>query len=167
MKAVTIFKNHHEGKTTTVMGNWCDNGCQFFHKDEADSVFRDYDVCEDHQNDVRRSFSDSIPDYNELLTIKDEIDEEVFADFVLHLYTDPEIVQPYLHNSSVLAVKFLVNEANPDILKMLMQETSSDFYRCEVIKNSTDIEFLKKIAIYNDNQLVRDAARNRILFLEK
>lgn len=67
MKKLTIFLNHFEGKTTTVYGNWCNNGCQTFHKDDAEKVFDRFNVMGSRRIDVLGAFSDEEIDSNEVI----------------------------------------------------------------------------------------------------
>jgi len=49
-----MFKidNHHDGDTTWFIGDLCINGCQTFTLAEAEEVFAEYDVSDEHRADV-------------------------------------------------------------------------------------------------------------------
>jgi len=44
--------NHHGGKTTWFIGDLCINGCQTFTLANAEDVFAEYDVSDEHRADV-------------------------------------------------------------------------------------------------------------------
>lgn len=64
---MVVIKYHFELKNTYILGNWCKNGCQIFHKDNSDSVFQEFQVPKEKQNDVISRFSDEKVDYDSVL----------------------------------------------------------------------------------------------------
>lgn len=54
------FKHHNNGvfSSSYVLGNYCSNGCQFFHKDDAQEVFDKFYVPEKFRADIMGAFSD-------------------------------------------------------------------------------------------------------------
>lgn len=58
-----IITNHFEVKTTYILGNWCRNGCQTFHKKDADIIYKQFKVPMGMRNTVNDLFSSNDIDW--------------------------------------------------------------------------------------------------------
>lgn len=103
-----IFENHFDEKVTVVVGNWCINGCQTFHKNDAEIIFNKFNVPENYRRDVMNAFSD------------DEIDFDVLCDTNFGWILQPrvDILIAFICDDVKRLIKF-IEDANNNILALL------------------------------------------------
>lgn len=61
MNQIHVLENHFQGKSTIVIGECCVNGCQAFHKSEAQEVFNAFRVSPAQQQEVMELFDQYNP----------------------------------------------------------------------------------------------------------
>lgn len=121
-----IFKNHHNGNRTIVIGQWCSNGCQTFHKDDLDVICRQHEVSARHKRHVLNAMSDLPVDWEMMLNLEDDRIDRIIA--------------KGCYNNS--------------ILKKIINRHKSDDYIMDLILNRKNVE-LEDFIIYTvDNNIL-------------
>lgn len=153
-----IIENHFQNKNTYFVGNFCINGCQCFTLDEADEVFKKYNVPIALQQDVR----DNLPQADWVMS--DYYDFPIERIIAAHKSTPPSILAR-LSTKTNNATRMEVAR-NPNTSVSVLKTLSKDEYwgvRYTVSRNS-NTPFLLMMKLKKDGDfLVRDAA-SRALF---
>lgn len=169
MKNITVFQDHYGCKTTVVAGQYATNGCQFFHKDDAHKVFTEFSVPYEQQQDVLNSFSDENPTIDELIEVCENVDNNIdcdaLADFICHMTTDINILSGYIDDANHCSISYLIKTGNKEIIDMFLS-SDNQYYRREVVYNSTDKEFLCNISETDPYLSVRSAANFILMRLD-
>lgn len=152
-----LLDNHYAGNQTIIIGNWCGNGCQFFHKDEAEDIFDEFEVSDQERLDVMNAFSDEQIDFNALLESGD-----IPYDYLIKMGDDPIFLKQFTSKAvarwedRALLAKKGIKELND----ILINDT--DWYvRVCVAETCDDADILKSLT-KDDSTYVRKSAKNKL-----
>lgn len=142
---VTTLKNHFNGKTTIVVGNWCINGCQTFHKDDAQHIFEKFSVPTNMRREVINLFSNdpfTKGDYYDLELILREKDK--ILSFI-KICDDADILKKYAR-SDMIPIRLEVAKKDIKELNDILKYDVAFDVRNELARHSEDLELLEYLA---------------------
>lgn len=133
------FEHHQNSYNISyVLGNYCRNGCQVFHKDQTQELFDQYDVPEEYREDIMEAFSDEeIPPANSQMS---EIEKKFYLK--LGRWTDiVTLISDVPESTKIALVKLNIGR----VLDLLVHDESSAV-RKEVAqcKHQRHLEILAK-----------------------
>lgn len=153
-----IFKNHFEDKATVVAGNWCMNGCQIFHKRDAQKIFDRFEVPEEMRKDVLDAFSDEPFDMRQVEVIYDPtISRFRKKKFLVFVSPDVETLNFHLENSfGVVTVFELIRMEDPGITHLL-ETNSNELIRRDLAWFTFDVSIMERLE-KDESDIVSKAA---------
>lgn len=159
-----VLIGHYDGNPTFVVGNWCQNGCQTFHKDDAQDVFDEFEVPEDQRKDVMDLFSDEKIDFNlffdSIASILELMDVEDLSYLVSKICDDEKHLKSFLQNHYMTsAAKKNLARKDMDSVNEILINDSPWIVRLVVVRHTTSKEILLKLTKDKDSNVSNAAIR--------
>lgn len=155
-----VFENHFcETRKTTVLGNWCLNGCQLFHKDRAKHVFERFQVNKSQQLDVMNAFTDKAIDFNKVMLFMFMSKTDRYDELFASACDDIEILKDILlsRHASDKVRKIIAMKNITELNLMMISDHNETWGVLEKISRLQNLDVLECLTHHDDHDLRANA----------